>query len=125
MKCKRHPKYRGLRIPRARDKETGALCDVCMKIFSETRAEGIRETRAERRSKAVVNEVEQQDVSTEEVVAEKSQEVDVENKSDSILNRICDEVLDDDECACEDADWESLLDSELESWDDDIIDDEE
>jgi len=106
-KCKKHPKYQGLRRPRAKD-ENGELCADCVAIFEEARAAGLKETRAPRQRKEKPEEVETPvvaEAAVEEVVEPEVEapEPEVEEEEES-----CDECPDDDDLdgLLEDTDWD-------------------
>ena len=97
-KCEKHPKYQGLRKPRAKD-ENGELCPACVAIFEETRATGLKETRVSKKRKPkvvaeAVTEVESTPVPEPVEVKEEVVEAPVEEEEcdacsdDELLNKL-------------------------------------
>jgi hypothetical protein len=137
-KCKRHPYYRGIRKPRARDADTGQLCADCLEIYNELQNSGFKEKRERKprnKAKVVKEEVATEQVEKVEQVEEPvadpvtsfNPQVDSLNDpvveeqtkcepcvSDEELDEIEDEVFDE----LDDEDWDEELD------DDEFLDDE-
>lgn len=111
-KCKDHPYYRGVRVPRARDK-AGELCKTCLEIFSEVRATGYKESRlrgANKPRKQVELQPEQAEQVMDQVV-EEAVEQPVEQLS------VEPEAAPEAACECDV--------NEIDKWLDDVINDED